>query len=124
MRSKVNRVLVMLLIAVTASVVAFAKSKKESVTLPNDLNVNGTIVKKGTYEVKFDEQTNELSILKGSKVIAKAPARVEHSDNKARSFEIRSTGSGDGAQLVAVRFGGSSDSIVLNGAGGQTTGNE
>ncbi len=124
MKFKLKRVLVMLLLAVMASVVALGKSKRETVTFPNDLNVNGTVVKKGTYEVKFDEQTNELSVLKGSKVIVKVPARVEQGEGKARSFEIRSTGSGDGAQLVAVKFGGSSQNIVLNRTVGQTTGNQ
>ena len=124
MKSGAKRTVVALLIAVMTSAMAFAKSKKETVTLPSDLSVNGTLVKKGTYEVKFDEQTNELSILKGSKVVAKATARVEQSGDKARSFEIRSSGGGDAAQLVAVRFGGSSQSIVLNQNGGQTTGNQ
>lgn len=113
MNSRVNRLLVMLLIIVMTGVVAFAKGKKETVTFAQDLKVNGTVVKKGTYAVTFDDQTSELSILKNGKVIAKAPARVEQRENKARHFELRSTGSGENAELTGVAFGGSEQNIVL-----------
>jgi hypothetical protein len=124
MKSWVNRILVALLIAVMTGVVAFAKSKKETVTFPTNLKVNGTLVKKGTYDVSFDEQTAELSILRNGKPIAKAQARVEKRERKAKSLEIRSSGSGDDTQLLALTFGGSDQSIVVNQSGGQTTGNK
>ena len=123
MKSWVNRILVALLIAVMTGVVAFAKSKKETVTFPMNLKVNGTLVKKGTYDVSFDEQTAELSILRNGKPIAKAQARIEKRTRRARSLEIRSSGSGDDTQLLALTFGGSDQSIVVNQSG-QTTGNE
>ena len=123
MKSWVNRILVALLIAVMTGVVAFAKSKKETVTFPMNLKVNGTLVKKGTYDVSFDEQTAELSILRNGKPIAKAQARIEKRARRARSLEIRSSGSGDDTQLLALTFGGSDQSIVVNQSG-QTTGNE
>jgi len=113
MNSRVNRLLVMLLIIVMTGVVALAKGKKETVTFAQDMKVNGTVVKKGTYAVTFDEQTSELSILKNNKVIAKAPARVEQRENKARNFELRSTGSGENTELTGVAFGGSKQNIVL-----------
>jgi hypothetical protein len=94
-------------------VMAMAKSKKETVTLISDLKVNGTVVKKGTYAVSFDDQTSELSILKNGKVIAKAPARVEKRDNKARTFEVRTTGSGDEVELTGISFGGSDENIMV-----------
>ena len=124
MKSWVSRILVALLITVMTGVVAFAKSKKETVTFLTNIKVNGTLVKKGTYDVSFDEQKAELSVLKNGKVIAKAPTRVEQrAAGKAKSLEIRSSGSGDDTQLVAVTFGGSDQSIVVNQSGGQTTGN-
>jgi hypothetical protein len=124
MKSWANRILVALLIAVMTGVVAFAKSKKETVTFRTNLKVNGTLVKKGTYDVSFDEQTAELAILKNGKPIAKVAARVEKRERKAKSLEIRSIGSGDDTQLVALTFGGSDQSIVVNQSGGQTTGNQ
>jgi hypothetical protein len=94
-------------------VVALAKSKKETVTLISDLKVNGTVVKKGTYAVSFDDKTSELSILKNGKVIAKAPARVEKRDTKSRSFELRTSGTGEEVELTGVSFGGSDENIMV-----------
>ena len=113
MNSRVNRILVVLLITVMTGVMALAKSKKETVTLISDLKVNGTLIKKGTYSVSFDQESSELSILKNGKVIAKAPVRVEKRESKARTFEIRTTGSGDEAELTGVSFGGSDENIMV-----------
>ncbi|HLA12516.1 MAG TPA: hypothetical protein VJ023_18160 [Pyrinomonadaceae bacterium] len=113
MANRVKQMLVVLLITAFASVAAIAKSKSETVTFLTDMKVNGTLVKKGTYKIKFDEETSELSIIKNGKVIAKAPARVEQREKKARMFEIRSSGSGDTVELTAVAFGGSSENLVV-----------
>lgn len=113
MNSRVNRIVIALLITVMTGVVALAKSKTETVTLINDLKVNGTVVKKGTYRISFDDKTSEISILKDGKVIAKAPARVEKRENKARRFELRSTGSGENTELTGISFDGSDENIMV-----------
>ena len=109
MTSRVNRIAAVLLITLMTGVMALAKGKKETVTLVKDVNVNGTLVKKGTYSVSFNEETSELSILKGDKEIAKAPVRVEKRENKARRFELRLNQD----DLSAVAFRGSDENIVL-----------
>ncbi len=119
MTSRVNRIAAVLLIAVMTSVVAYAKSKKETVTLIHDINVNGTLVKKGTYSVSYDETNSEISILKNGKVIAKAPARAEKRDKKARSFELRLNGADSKVELTAVAFKGSEENLVLTQSAAQ-----
>ncbi len=123
MTSRVNRIAAVLLITVMTSVMAFAKSQKETVTLNQDINVNGTLVKKGTYAVSFNETTSELSILKNGKEIAKVPARVEKRENKARAFELRMTAGADKAELKAVAFKGSDENIVISQTAAQRTQN-
>lgn len=113
MKARVTQIAAMLLIVVMTGVMAVAKSRKETVTFIQDVKVNGTLVKKGTYAVKFDEKTSELLIMKNKKVIAKAAVRTEQRDVPARAFELRSTGSGADAELTAVAFGGSNQNIVL-----------
>src|ERR1700694_31241 len=80
---------VALAISALASVSAFAgskdKVKKETVTFTSDVMVNGTLVKAGDYEVKFDETTGELAILKDGKVKAKTAARLEQRTDKAKT---------------------------------------
>jgi hypothetical protein len=113
--------MVVLLITALTGIAVMAKSKKETVTLVTDMKVNGTLVKKGTYAVSFDDKTSELSILKNGKTIAKAPARVEKRENKARSFELRTSGKDDNSELTGVSFSGSDEKIVITPSAAKST---
>jgi len=123
MKSIVNRMLVVMLVGALTGVVALAKVHKEKVTFENDIKVNGTLVKKGTYDVKFDDATGQLSVTKQGKVIAEAMTRTEQRTKKAVDFQVRSTGSGNEMQLVGVTFGGSDKDIMIANSGASTSGN-
>ena len=123
MKSIVNRILVVMLVGALTSVVALAKVHKEKVTFENDIKVNGTLVKKGTYDVKFDDETNQLSLTKQGKVIAEAMARTEQRAKKASDFQVRSTTNGNETLLVGVTFGGSDKDIMIANSGASTSGN-
>jgi hypothetical protein len=56
---------------------ALAGVKTRQVTFDKDIKVGDTLVKKGTYKVAFDEESKELTILKGKKVVVKTTARLE-----------------------------------------------
>jgi uncharacterized protein YggE len=123
MKSIVNRMLVVMLVGALTGVVALAKVHKEKVTFENDIKVNGTLVKKGTYDVKFDDATGQLSVIKQGKVIAEAMTRTEQRSKKAVDFQVRSTTSGNELQLVGITFGGSDKDIVIANSGASTSGN-
>jgi len=123
MKSIVNRMLVVMLVGALTSVAAFAKVRKQRVTFDNDIKVNGTLVKKGTYDLKFDDETGQLSIVKNGKTVAQAMARTEDRQKKAGDFQLRSAVNGDETQLVGVTFGGSDKNIVITNGGAATTGN-
>lgn len=123
MKSMVNRMVVVLMVGALTSVVAFAKVHKHKVTFENDIKVNGALVKKGTYEVKFDDETGQLSINKNGKVVAEAMTRTEQRAKKANGFQVRSTGTGDETQLVGVTFGGSDKDVMISNNGASTSGN-
>ncbi len=123
MKSIVNRIVVVVMIGALASVAAFAKTQKHRVTFDNDIKVNGTLVKKGNYEVKFDEETGQLSIIKNGKTVAQTMAKLEARAKKANGFQLRSVGEGDQAELVGLTFGGSDKDVVVTGGGAVTTGN-
>src|SRR5258707_15330777 len=95
MKTLLNRIAFALLITALASVAAFSKGKTEKVTFQTNIKVNGTLVKQGVYDLKFDDKTGELTIMKGSKVIAKANTSAAKRDRKAETLEIRTSGSGD-----------------------------
>src|ERR1041384_6665912 len=122
MKSIVNRMVVVLMVAALTSVVALAKVHKQKVTFENDIKVNGTLVKKGTYEMKFNDETGQLSIIKNGKTVAEAMAKVEARSKKADDFQMRSTVNGDEQQLTGVTFGGSDKDVVISNSGASTTG--
>lgn len=123
MKSIVNRIVVVMLVGALTSVVAFAKTHKQRVTFDNDIKVNGTLVKKGNYELKFDDATGQLSIMKNGKIVAQTMARLEARAKKASGFQLRSVGSGEETQLTGVTFGGSDQDVVITSGGATTTGN-
>ena len=114
-----------LMICALASIAVVAKDKvkTESVTFAQDIMVNGTLVKAGDYQVKFNEQTGELSILKDGKVKAKTTAQLQARSEKAKNTSIRTLEKGGTAELIAITFGGSTQDVVVGASGGAVTGN-
>jgi len=116
-----------LVIGALASLSALAgdkgKVEKKTITFTDDVMVNGTLVKAGDYEVKFDESSNELSIVKNGKVLAKTPAHVETRSDKAKNTALRTVDKGGNAELIGVTFRGS-DRDVMVGATGSTNGTQ
>ena len=123
MKSILNRIAVVLVVGALSSVVALAKVHKHKVTFVSDIKINNTLVKKGTYDLKFDDETGQFTVQKGSKVVAQSMAKLEQRDKKANDFRLRSGGSGDDTQLLGVQFGGSDKEVVLANSGTQSTGN-
>lgn len=122
MKSIVNRIVVVIMVGALASVAAFAKTHKHRVTFENDIKVNGTLVKKGSYDVKFDDASGELSIIKNGKTVAQTMAKLEARAKKANGFQLRSVGTGDETELTGLTFGGSDKDVVITNGSATTTG--
>ena len=121
MKSIVNRMVAVLMVGALTGVVAFAKVHKQKVTFESDMKVNGTLVKKGTYDVKFDDESGQLSIEKNGKTVAQATAKLESREKKANDFQLRSTVNGDETNLTGITFGGWDKNIVITGGGASTS---
>ena len=122
MKSIVSKMMAVLMVGALTGVVALAKVHKEKVTFDSDIKVNGTLVKKGTYEVKFDDESGQLSITKNGKTVAQATAKLEQREKKANDFQLRSTVNGDETNLTGITFGGSDKNVVITSGGSSTTG--
>ena len=122
MKSIVSRMVAIVMVGALTGVVALAKVHKHRVTFENDIKVNGTLVKKGTYDVKFDDESGQLTIVKNGKTVAQAMAKLESREKKANDFQLRSTTSGDEQQMTGVTFGGSDKDVVITTGGASTTG--
>ena len=126
MRKVLERTLVVLSIGALLAVGAFAggkgKIKTESVTFGSDVMVNGTLLKAGEYQIKFNEETSELSILKNGKVKVKTTAHFTPRSDKARSTAVRTVEKNNVAELIGFTFDGSNQELLLGASGGAVNG--
>jgi len=123
MKLLINYLVVACLLVTLASATAFGNTRKSHIVLAADTKVNGTVVKKGKYEVVFDDRSGELSIFKGTKLIAKAAARLEKRDQKAHGTEVQTILEGMDQKLVSITFSGSKENVLIGQAGMQAGGN-
>ncbi len=123
MKSIVNRIVAVLMVGALTSIAAFSKVNKHTITFDSDIKVNDTLVKKGTYQVKFDDETGQLSIIQNGKTIAQSMTRIESRSKKANDFVLRSVTNGDEKQMIGVTFGGSDKDVLLTNGGASGSGN-
>jgi hypothetical protein len=114
MRKMVNLLVIVAVVCLFSALTVFGKDKSEYVTLPQDVVINGTLVKKGEYKLKFDEKSGELLLMKGSKVVAKTSARLEKREEKASRTEFNTVTNGTQSELRGISFRGDSQKIVLS----------
>ena len=119
MKYLVRHLSVGLLVVALAGSAVFGKDKTKSasVSFSSDVTVGGTVVKAGDYKVKFNQETGELSVLKGGKILAKTMASLQDRADKAHSTTVRLRDN----ELVSIAFGGDRQDIVV-GQGGSATG--
>ena len=81
MRSIKTSIIVALLVCATAAVTASAKTTSRVITVGQDFNLAGKMVKAGTYRFGYDDVKNELTVSdrKTGEVVARAEARTEKS---------------------------------------------
>jgi len=114
--------MVVCLLATLAGTTAFAKVRKVSFALTVDTKVNDTLVKQGMYDLVFDDQSGELSIFKGSKLVVKTGTRLERRVGKSRALEVQTALEGMDQKLVSIAFEGSDQNVVVAHMGMQAGG--
>lgn len=115
MRKMINLWVIAAVVCLFASLTVTASDKSEYVTLPQDVTINGTLVKKGEYKLKFDEKSGELLLMKGGKVVAKTSARLEKREEKAARTEFNTITNGNVSELRGITFRGDNQKIVISG---------
>ena len=110
-----NQLVGLVVVGAFASTVAFAKETKKQVTFSQPVEVNGTLVKKGTYDAVFNDQTNELSIVKEGKVVAQAPAQLEKREDRDRAVYVtRLQSDSTNAMLLSVSLNDNNRATIVN----------
>jgi hypothetical protein len=118
-------ILAALAISALISISAFAgdkgRTERKHVTITEDVTVNGTVLKAGEYDLKFDEAAGELSIIKDGKVKAKVPAHLQARTDKAKDTSVRTIAKGGVSELMGITFGGWNQDVIV-GSGSSSNG--
>lgn len=118
MKNHLKRALIALMICSVAAATALAgKTKRAHLKFASDVMVDGTLLKAGAYDFKFNEESGELTILQDGEVKAKTAARLESRTEKARQTGVRTLRVGEVNQFMGLIFGGSSQEVVVTPRG-------
>lgn len=123
MKKFATRMVIALVVCALSGSLALAKAKIKSstVTFGVDFTVGDMLVKKGTYKLSFNEETNELTVLaKDKTVVAKTIARLENRKSATSGMEVILSEKGETKALLSLAFPGDSRNIVLEAQGAQT----
>jgi hypothetical protein len=114
MKKVFNLVMVLVASVIFFNGLAYADGKGKKVEFSQDVVVGGVEIKKGKYEVKFDDVTREMSIWQGDKLIAKADARKGVLKNKAISTQVMTSKQNQSSVLRGIILAGEQETILLN----------
>jgi hypothetical protein len=108
MTTPFRRITLALVVCALLGAPAAAGVKRNDVTFAHDVTVGDTLVKKGRYAVTFDDQTEELKILKGERVVARTKAHFgELKSSSKHKPAYTAVKDAEGATLITgVRVGG------------------
>ncbi len=121
MRKIINRITLLAVVCVLAAAASFAQVKSKTVTFTEDVMVGNKLFKKGTYKMKFNQQTGELTIADGD-LTATVSAKVEKRDTKALRTEIGSRQEGENRVLSSITFRGEDQTYRLTEGSASDTG--
>ena len=116
MKTYLFRSFVAVIVLALATVTTFAKVKKVRLAFADDVMVSSTLVKAGTYDFRFNDETGELSILKEGKVQVKTAARFEPRSDKAKYTAIRTRQTGSVMEFTGLVFDGQMQEVVVTSA--------
>ena len=115
MIKRINQLVALVLLSSIVGSVAFAKEIKKEITFVQPVMVNGTLVKKGDYEAVFDDQARQLSIVKGRRVVASAPAQLEKREARDHADYITRQSEGDSTTpLLSVVFKHNNQATIVD----------
>lgn len=108
MRTRLQQLAFALVVCALVAAPASAKVKSTNVTFTADVTVNDTLVEKGTYKVSFDDESQELKILKGTKVVAQTKASLNALKRNGTYQYVYDTlkDAGGNTLLSSVKLGG------------------
>jgi hypothetical protein len=108
--------LTLLLTLGIVSALANGKNLKDSISLSKPAQVNDVKLKPGTYQIKFNAETNEVTISNGDRTMATVKVSVQTSEKKSSETQAYISDTGNGAVLAKVVFKGDDRAIIFQEA--------
>lgn len=103
---------------------AEGKDRRKTITFANDVTVNGTLVKQGTYDVRFDSETNEVMILKEGRMVATTRVEVQPTE-KANAYNAAGFVEEPGGRILkTLSFRGDKRVLLVGPSSSQSAGTE
>lgn len=106
--------LLMMCILFGAASLTEAKDRKKTITFSEDVMLNETVIKKGTYELKFDSQTSKVLVLKDGDEMASAKVHVETGQRKALHNSATFKTTDKGKVITGITFAGDKRILVID----------
>lgn len=95
---------------------ASAKVKTRKLTFGSDFWLGETLVKKGTYNVSYDDEKSEVTIADKQATVARASVHIEARAVGASIWDVTLTPKGDGLALTRLAFPGDRQALVVGEA--------
>ena len=105
-----------LLCLLSIGIAANDNDLKEHVTITQKIWVNNTLVKLGSYLVRYDTAAGVMKLMQGDDVVAEAKATVTVNEDKFDQDALLMTTSSKGDVLTGVRLGGKREELHLTDA--------
>ena len=109
--------LTVLIFAITMSIAAFAGSTKtDTITLYNDVQLNGTTIPAGDYTVKCETNgtSAQVRFIKGGKEVASASGQAKELDSKAEHGQLVLQNGGGVPSITEVDLAGSTTGVTFD----------
>ncbi len=109
----------MLVLAITMSISALAGTiKKDTVTLSQDVQLNGTTIPAGDYKVTCETNgtTAQVKFMQGKKEVASATGHTKELGQKMPTARVLLTNSGGVASLQELDLTGTTTGVVFGSA--------
>lgn len=110
--------MLMTLMAVTLMTAGFtmaeARDRSKTITFLNDVTVNGTLIQKGTYDVKFDSESSEVTISRNGRQIATTKVEVRLTDRKNPHNSAAFIEKEKARILTSITFEGDKRVLIVN----------
>jgi hypothetical protein len=93
------KAIVFTLVVIMAATTAAFAAGKDSVQLPYDTKVGGTLLTAGDYNVQWDD-SGKVDFLRGKKIVATGTAKIVKQSRDVRATNISTEKAADGTRML------------------------